>query len=616
MSLPARASLAIALAWAGGFGSLGRLGGWGVALAGLVLIVAAWSAERQRAPHHDPRHDPPGANSTRGLARSLALALVMCLLARSLARVIIEVPASMWALPFVGLALASSRWPASSRPGRSVAAVTLVAALALLASLAGSRYELAAGQPRGMVHSGPIIGVHPRQAVAVRIDGFGPHDIVVDDFVDPPDGLGYDPSRWAERLELELHTIATTHYANGPARARQAFARAEVRVIDAIVPPAELAAYPSLLGVEVRSGSSGQGSTVEFGCPGQPTGPREQFETSRACPRKYLVDGSTGLGLSPRWPGYTQFIGRDRVRVARWFGWPGGDRRDQQTQLALESGVWLLMLVLGGWLVARRRLGAASGIARAAAVLGAVALVGVVLVAASRSGSAPGSWSDSGGLSLLAIALVLLPCSPSDPRGSRVMALACAASLVLLSASPLANHGDALALLEAVVEQLALGLGISWESSRALAGSLSVLALGAGVGICVDALLGPGKTSERRHTRELLLLGFVSALALALSLRKPGEDLALLHGAGALLIAATVRPRARAASLAVGLACAFGAALPLFGPVAPGPVVLVSLVLAALVCLGSCLGPERRLGPEPRLGSEPRLGPEPRDPPK
>jgi VIT1/CCC1 family predicted Fe2+/Mn2+ transporter len=132
---------------------------------------------------------------------------------------------------------------------------------------------------------------------------------------------------------------------------------------------------------------------------------------------------------------------------------------------------------------------------------------------------------------------------------------------------------------------------------------MSVLALGAGVGICVSALVDPGEIneineiSERRHTRrELWRLGLVVALALALALRKPGEDLALLHGAGALLIAATVldRPRGRATSLGVGLACALGAALPLLeaarAGATPGPVVLVSLVLAALACVGLSLG--------------------------
>ncbi|KIG11920.1 hypothetical protein DB30_02278 [Enhygromyxa salina] len=538
---------------------------------------------------------------------------------------VVDVPASVWALPFVGLALTSAR--------RNLAATTLLTALALLAGLAGARYELAGEQSRGKVHSGPIIGVHPRQAIAVRIDGFGPHDIVVDDFVDPPEGLGYDPARWAERLELELHTIAAVHYADGPARARQAYAQAEVRVIDAIVPPAELPAYPSLLGVEVRSGTAGDGSRVEFGCPGQPQDPRGWFETSRACPRKYLVDGSTGLGLSPRWPGYTAFVGRDRLRVARWIGQPTGDRHAERRSLAIESGVWLLLVVLGGWLVARRWGARASATTEAAATLAAVALLGASLVASSSSGTAPGA-SDAGGLSLLAIALVLLPGWRTQARkgsrevgGARVLALGVAASLLILTASPLAGHGDALGLLDALAEQLARGELMSWESSRALAGSVSVLALGAGVGICVHALLEPkpsrtspdgppagpdrptaGASSERRHARERVLLGLVLVLVLVLSLRKPGEDVALLHGAGAVLIAANVRLRSRAAQLAVALGCAVAAAIPLFIPFLPfipsttisGPAVLVPLALASLACVGLGLGDGFRARADPQ----------------
>ncbi|PRP96720.1 hypothetical protein [Enhygromyxa salina] len=563
MSLPARASLAIALAWAGGFGVLGR---WGLGLGGLVVLVAVGLAIRHRpdpgggqGDHADRECHSDTASSAparaRSIARSLALVLALVLLARTLGRVIIASPASLWALPLVGLALSGSR--------PRLVATTLITALALLAGLAGSRYELAGDQPHGMVHSGPIIGIHPRQAIAVRIDGFGPHDIVVDDFVDPPGGLGYDPARWAERLELELHSIAETRYADGPARARQAFAGAEVRVIDAIVPPAERPAYPSLLGIEVRSGTTGAGSRVEFGCPGQPTGPHDRFESSRACPRKYLVDGSTGLGLSPRWPGYTAFAGRDRVRLARWIDWPAGAGPRGQPRLAVESGAWLVIVVLGGWLVARRWGGRATGTIAAATTLAGLALLGGVLVAASSSG---GSGSAGGGaLSLLAIALVLIPDRSGQPsdrsrgsgrgsgrrsarrsaRGSRVLAIACAASLLLVSVSPIAGHGDAIALLEALAEQLAQSGRITWESSRALAGSLSVVALGAGVGICVHALVAelPVEPRERRHTPELVLLGLVLAAALALSLRKPGDDLALLHGAAAVLMLATARLR-------------------------------------------------------------------------
>jgi hypothetical protein len=600
MSPAARISLAIAVAWAGGFGSFAGPGWARLAASLAVVLGCVWLRSHMR---ERVRETKPDAR-LHAVARMFALALLLGLLARALGRVSIEVPATLWALPIVGVGLLLGR---GDRRGAAV--VALVVALA--AALVGTWFEARGPQPRGLVHSGPIIGVHPRQVVAVRIDGFGPHDLVVDDYVDPPGGLGYDPEHWAEWLELELHAIAQTHYPDGPARAHEAFANAEVRVIDAVVPPAERAAYPSQLGVEVRSGTTGQGSKVEFECPGQTLGASRSAtpDSGRACPRKYVIDGSTGLGVSSRFPGYTEVRGRDRARVATWLGWPHANARRDRRSLALESGAWLLVLVIGAWGIGRRRsIGreptSASTLAGLAAL--GLALIGVIgPPVATLDGS-------SAGPTLLALALlVLAPVHSAEPTESaeppkRDLILPTAGLLVLLAASPLAGSGDVLALLDRSVEPLVLGLGLDWATSRALAGGLAVVVLATGLGVCAGELFA---LRERRHEHaisagfgrgpgnlsEAIRSGLVLAVAVALALRKPADDVALLQGAAALLLASTLHVRSGPLRLAFGLAlvlaCSLGPALTLARDGAVGPVALGSAILASLGCLALALSP-------------------------
>lgn len=591
MSPAARISLAIAVAWAGGLGSFAGPG-WARFAAGLaVMLGCVWLRSHVREQDSDAR--------LHQVARMFALALLLGLLARALGRVIIEVPAALWALPIVAVSLLLRR-----RAG-------LALLLALAATLAGAWFEAGGLQPRGLVHSGPIIGVHPRQAVAVRIDGFGPHDLVVDDYVDPPHvdppgGLGYDPEHWAAWLELELHAIAQTHYAQGPARAREAFANAEVRVVDAVVPPAEQQAYPSRLGVEVRSGTSGEGSRVEFVCPGRTVGANRSAapESNHACPRKYVVDGSTGLGLRSRFPGYTEVRGRDRARLATWLGWPHADARRDRRSLALESGAWLLLLLVGAWALGRK---SSSALGRedderasTLAGLAALGLAGIAVI-----GSPAPIDASAGGPTLLAIAmLALAPTRPdAPPERDLVMpvmpVMPVIGLLALLAASPLAGSGDVLALLDRGVEALVLGLGLDWATSRALAGGLAVVALAGGLGVCAGALF---ESRERRHEQalphaqrrgEAIRLGLALALAVALALRKPTDDLALLQGAAALLLASTLHVRSGPSrllvALALALACSLGPLLALARDGAVGPVELGSAILASLGCLALVL---------------------------
>jgi hypothetical protein len=600
MSPAARISLAIAVAWAGGFGSVAGPGWSRLAAALAVLLGCTWLRSHAREAGTQAR--------LHGAVRVFALALLLGLLARALGRVVIEVPAAAWALPIMGVVIGvvvgvlvgvGSQLVREPRTGNVAVAlaVPLALLLALVAALAGTWFEARATQPRGLAHSGPVIGVHPRQATAVRIDGFGPHDLVVDDYVDPPGGLGYDPERWAAWLELELHAIAQTHYADGPARAREAYANAEVRVVDASVPPAELAAYASLLGVEVRSGTTGEGSKVEFVCPGQTLGPNRAAapEPSRACPRKYVVDGSTGLGTSSRFPGYTEVRGRDRVRLATWIGWPHADARRDRRSLALESGAWLLVLVLGSFAFARKS-GPPRDFFGSSAMAGMAALV---LAGIAAIGSTPTLDASTGGPTWLAMAVIVLaPASPNDPpeRGGKNFGWAIAGLLALLSASPLAGLGDVVALLDASVEPLVLELGLDWATSRALAGSLAVVALAAGLGACARSLFESRARPATLGRREAIYLFAVAlTVAVALALRKPTDDLALLDGAAALLLASTLHlehrawPARLAFAVALVLACCLGPAMAMARDGAVGPVALGSAILAALGCLALVL---------------------------
>ena len=604
--------MAIALAWAGAFGSWTGTGGARLAAALAVWAGFAWL--RRFTWLRDSGNDGDASDRLTSTLRLLALAGLLALLARTLARTLVAVPAALWCVPVIGAAMLLGD---ASTTARRLGA-GLLAALALVAALVGARFEAHGVQSRGAVVSGPIIGVHPRQAVAVEIDGFGPHDIVVDDYVEPVhiDQPHYDPQAWAEWLERELHAIAETHYADGPARARAAYAEAEVVVVDAVVPPAQREAYPSLLGVEVRSGTTGEGSTVAFVCPGQVRGPgRHGGHPTHACPRKYVVDGSTGLGLSSRFPGYTEIRGRDRARLGQWLGWPSGDAQRDRRSLALESGLLLaLLLALGIGL-------AVTDLARTqtSAIMAALALLLAVVVALTHAGD--GLDGRAIGPTWLALGLLALaePPEPAEPTTARtwldtLARLVPAGAIVLVSASPLAGRGDALALLDAIADTLVLDWGLAWAPSRALAGGLGVLAVSAGVWACADALVNRdvegARGSEPRHApRRWIGIAVVALVGVAVALRKPVDDLPLLHGVGALLIAASLRTRRRAIALAGAIAGSLLAALPVLGAIATGdplgPVAWTVDLLAAAACLVLPFVQSFLPGPGPERGDPP-----------
>jgi hypothetical protein len=531
LAIACLAASGIVLPWSGPLG-------WPLA----AIVCAGWlawqglGAPSERAKTQHPR------------CESLALALLLALLLRSLARVLVSVPmlVSGLVLALLVLGLVARR---SSAGATGLVLVALVAGTAL-----GELLEREGPTPQGRVDSSPLLGVHPRQAVAITIDGYGPHDVIADDFVEPSGVQGHDPQRWAARLESELHAIAAQHYAEGPARAREAFAAASVVVVTPAIVPEDAAKLAIVTGIAVRSGTRGEGSSVAFGCAGAVGDPRRDAgPRSSECPHKYARDGSTGLGLSPRWPGYTELRGRDRLRLATLLGWPSGAPEHDERRLALELALLALALLAALAWISR---GASRPTLDGLALLAALLVLGLALLDAG----APRRASDPSAMLVLAPLLFAGPRERSRASLGRVLALAL---IVLVGGSALAGHAGVVALGEALLDPLVLELGASWSLARGTAGLLLALALLPGAIACARELADAGRQRDLPHPSTPWLL--VAALLLVLGPRKPGDDPALLACAVALLLATSLtaaRPGARV--VAVGLALA--AALPLLGP--------------------------------------------------
>jgi hypothetical protein len=215
--------------------------------------------------------------------------------------------------------------------------------------------------------------------------------------------------------------------------------------------------------------------------------------------------------------------------------------------------------------------------------LALVALLSVFLLAPASSASALGS--PRGGPTVLAILLLLAPTRRED----KPAALPCALLLALLAAAPASGQGDALELL-AISRDLLVDLGLGWAFAGALAGSLAAAVMTLGVGICAASLIArpepPGPSTTARHTRALLLaVGLALALGVGLALRKPGDDLALLQGAAALLLLATTRARSRAGDHGLAIVCALAAAAPLLDAEARDSLATALVGVGSLLCL-------------------------------
>ncbi|MCA9684768.1 MAG: hypothetical protein KC457_21465, partial [Myxococcales bacterium] len=364
----------------------------------------------------------------------------------------------------------------------------------------------------------------------------------------------------------------------------------------ASIDPREREAYASTLGLEIRSGTRGAGSSVEFVCPGGPLDPRPftpRVDPPRSCPHKYVVDGSSGLGVSRRWAGYSEARGNDRLRLARVLARVSPTLRAPRLE-AIESALWLGALVLLALFGPRTRRDAgqpsdAGGVARIS-----LALTGALAFVVAHLNSPPTSFVEArGGTATVALLLLALGARHGSD-GIRIGAGIGVWAIALIALSPLAGHGDLLMLLDRLRETLVLGLDLSW----ATAGTVAAVACGLPLIVALLALgrsLRPGPAAstdqarERRHTRLAMALALAAATFLAL--RKPGDDLALLQGAAAVFAAGSFfgaggLGTSRRAILALSAAAI--AALPWLGPLlqrTPGGDLVATATQSALVLL-------------------------------
>src|SRR5690606_3831339 len=207
-----------------------------------------------------------------------SVAVLLTVLARGVGGLLVDVPASLWGAAAalaagLGWALVGTRLPSRARP-----MVLLALALAIpAAGVAGTRHEAAGPDARGWAHSGPILGIHPFQTTAILVDGHGPFDVPINDYVEPDGGRGYGPQALADALDRALASVAERVYPQGPARIRRALVDAEVEAVTTPAVYERLDREPledEQPRFVVRSGSFGRGSRVEFVCPGRRIDPR------------------------------------------------------------------------------------------------------------------------------------------------------------------------------------------------------------------------------------------------------------------------------------------------------------------------------------------------------
>lgn len=394
----------IAIAWFAG-GALPMAWGW--LLPAVAAVVAALVA-RGRLAAGVPLGGWRLAVAARGpvlraglvLATGFVAVVLACGLAGAVAQIVIAFPGATFALAAVAVAaLVFDRLGVVGRWSLPFVVIGL--------AVFGARFEADGPDARGVTVSGPILGIHPFQATSVIIDGYGPFDLPINDFVEPLGGRGYDPPEYAEALERALHRIAEVHFADGPARAHAAFADAKVEFLR--TPPVNERLDRTYVTedqprVRVSSGTTGQRSRVEFVCPGRrddPRGARPEAVMSRACPTKYASEASAGLGLTGRWPGYVEMPGNERVGLSKLLG---VTRQDGivGAQWRSRERWWvatLVLVVLGASVLLRR--GASADAALAGAGWVALPMLTLVAVAAwsqsdlgalAARGSAP-SWA-------------------------------------------------------------------------------------------------------------------------------------------------------------------------------------------------------------------------------
>ena len=417
---------------------------------GLLVAVAIGHGRARRSAELGDVDDLPILLRRIGAAVLLIAAGVFAVVAaRILAAVVIAFPAALWVLGF-GLVIALAG-PWLGGLGRKGGLLLLLGVVAVpLLTGAGLRFEADAADARGGATSGPILGIHPFQTTAIVIDGYGPFDLPFNDYVEPDGERGYGPVEYADAFERALHQIAEVHFAEGPARAYQAFAGATVEALevpavverlDRPVPPGD---EPR---IRITSGTTGQRSRVELVCPGtrgDPRGLQPDTVMERMCPDRYAAEGSAGLGLTGRWTGYTERRGNERLGLSQALGWVrSDDLQGWRTTLKEERTVAFALVVLallglGGSISRRpgqgergRRRASAALSAWGAAVVAVAGLIAALMMLAAGPTPVVGLWErPAAGTDLLSLgpwlpalfvgsALWELPTLFSGPRDQR-----------------------------------------------------------------------------------------------------------------------------------------------------------------------------------------------------
>jgi hypothetical protein len=405
-------------------GGLAALGGVALPVAGgwlpplLLLVLAAGLATRHRARIDGwlveaggwaPRHAALSATQQATVLALVVLpaAVVVAVAGRGIGSLLVAFPAAVWGLVVLAVGVAGVTW--STGRARAVA-VAVTGALVLLAGVAGERFEAAGPSARGWAHSGPVLGIHPFQTTSIVVDGLGPYDLPINDYVEPDGSRGYGPAELADALTRALAAIAAQHYADGPIRSRRAFADARVEAVTT-APVWESLDHAPTADVQTRllvtSGTPGQRSRVAFVCPGKqddPSGIPEENMLKRMCPNKYVSEASAGLGVTGRWTGYAEGRGNERFGLSQWLQWTRSDDETGRRVTAREVRWWAwLAAALGLGLLAIRRRDVAGDLTDASAGVVGVLAVGAVLWLATSAGlpvvgaiEHPPGWTDLG----------------------------------------------------------------------------------------------------------------------------------------------------------------------------------------------------------------------------
>lgn len=559
--------------------------GWLVPL-GLGLAMAVVGRRRLGRIAAARRALAEGAGGVGARAAWLVAALgsvtvLMTVLARSVGALVVDVPASLWGAGAAVLAALVWAWLGARLPERARPLVLLVLAAGIpLAGVLGTRYEAAGPEARGWAHSGPLLGIHPFQTTAILVDGEGPFDLPINDYVEPDGGRGYGPVELADAIDRALVSIAERVYPHGPARVRRALIDAEVEAVETPAvwerldrPPVE-DTQPRFI---VRSGSFGRGSRVEFVCPGRRIDARgAQGETvmNRMCPDKYASEASAGLGVTGRWSGYSESRGRDRGGLHAALGWTRSADEEGARVIERETRGWawlvlaavalLLMRPLAHVGAGVREVGGAVGALAVGllVILGLVGMLGPAELAVAALPPAGPSWSAwpsvaawapalaLGSLGLFALDGPVVGAAQARAEGRRIAAPALVvvtATLALASALPALGwisplHGAAgaqwLGFVRGVAESLGeiAGLTIFEVEGAVASGLVGLLLAGAMVTASVAAAaatrLWPGVRSASLASGRTtgLVLGVLFVAGLLVVSRKTAGAAALVPG--------------------------------------------------------------------------------------